>query len=235
MPHPPDVLVVTAMPREAKALRALGAVACGTRAAAGCTLDALLRARPPAAVVITGVCGGLDPSLRPGDAILASALLASGRPDLAPGAALLDAARSALRSGAVRFVTSPVLTVDAPLTPRPARTGAWNAYGAVAVDMETYDLAAAASARGAPWLALRVVLDPTHHELPPSLRAWSGETDRQVALRALGRPLEWPAYLRLALQWRIAAASLRRAAPIVTRAASAAAPGGEPRQAATAP
>ena len=111
--------------------------------------------------------------------------------------------------------------MDAPLTPRASRDAARATDGAAAVDMETHDLASAAISADVPWLAVRVVLDPTTDELPPSLRAWSGERDRAVALRALRHPGEWPAYLRLARQWRIAAASMQRAVPAVLAAIDA--------------
>ena len=55
----------------------------------------------------------------------------------------------------------------------------------------------------------------------PSLRAWSGERDRTVALRALLHPREWPAYARLARQWRIAAASMQPALPPIVAAIDA--------------
>ena len=87
--------------------------------------------------------------------------------------------------------------------------------------METHDLAAAAIASRLPWLIVRIVLDPTTDELPPSLRAWSGERDRTVALRALLHPREWPAYVRLARQWRVAAASMQRALPPIAIAIEA--------------
>jgi hypothetical protein len=85
--------------------------------------------------------------------------------------------------------------------------------------METYAFAQAADAHGVPWLALRAVVDPARDGLPRSLRDWNGESDGDVVRSALRRPLEWPAYARLAFGMRRAMGALRSAAPQVVLAA----------------
>ena len=94
-------LILTAMPREARALRPLDAIACGTTPHARANAERAIAARDPAAVIIAGVCGGLDPSLRPGDVILATIVHSPGRDALAPPPHLLDAARHALDAAAI--------------------------------------------------------------------------------------------------------------------------------------
>ena len=220
----PPPLILTAMPRETRALRPLAALPCGTRPHARAIAERAIRDRSPRTVIIAGVCGGLDPALRPGDVVVATTIHAPGLATITPAPHLIDPARHALEARAIAHSAAPLLTVDSPLSPRASRDAARATYGAAAVDMETHDLAAAAIACGVGWIAVRVVLDPTADELPPSLQAWSGERDRDVALRALLRPREWPAYVRLARQWRIAAASMKRAIPAVAAAIEALTP-----------
>lgn len=210
-------LVVTAMPREAAGL-GHGAVACGAGQRAASVLEALLRERTPALVVIAGVCGGLDPSLAPGDLVLARRLVSPDGGELSPRRDVFEAARRAMRARRLPFVSSALLTQPRPAATRADKTRLWNEHGAAGVDMETYAMARASEAAGVPWLALRAVLERAAEPLPRSLRAWDGNADAAVARGAAMRPWEWPAYLRLALQMRRAIVSLRAALPAVLTA-----------------
>lgn len=210
-------LIVTAMPREAAGL-GHGAVACGAGERAAPRLEALLRERTPALVVIAGVCGGLDPSLGPGDLVLARRVLSPDGGELSPRRDVFEAARRAMRARRLAFVSSALLTQPRPAATREEKTDLWNAHGAAGVDMETYAMARIAEAAGVPWLALRAVLERVAEPLPRSLRAWDGDADAAVARGAAMRPWEWPAYVRLALQMRRAMRSLRAALPPVLSA-----------------
>ncbi|HEY7801033.1 MAG TPA: hypothetical protein VIE40_00030 [Dehalococcoidia bacterium] len=173
------------------------------------------------AVLIAGVCGGLDPSLAPGTLILGRKIVAEGRPELAPSGGLFAAARTALRGQRTPFVSSLLLTVDRPLASGDAKRDAWNTYGAAGVDMESYELAEALDAAGVPWLALRSVLDPAGSVLPAPVARWTSESDdREIARAALTTPRDWPAYARLALELRSSLRALRRGVPVVTGAVS---------------
>ncbi len=175
----------------------------------------------PTAVLIAGVCGGLDPSLAPGTLILGRKIVAEGRPELTPSGGLFAAARAALRAQRTPFVSSLLLTVARPLATASEKRDAWNTYGAAGVDMESYELAQALDAAGVPWLALRSVLDPAGSVLPAPVARWTSEADdREIARAALTTPRDWPAYARLALELRSALAALRRGAPVVTAALS---------------
>jgi nucleoside phosphorylase len=198
-------------------------VVCGAAAVARERIGRVLDEIRPSAIVLAGVCGGLDPSLSPGDLVLARSVLVPGRPELVPASPLLDTVRGALRRSGWPFVTAPLLTVERPLGSRREKTDVWNATGAAGVDMESHAVAAAARERGIPWIVLRAVLDPAGSELPVSLRSWTGEGDEPTVLAvAATRPWEWSAYLRLAFAWRRAAAALRAAAPTAAAALSAA-------------
>ncbi|HXH84250.1 MAG TPA: hypothetical protein VNN07_15195 [Candidatus Tectomicrobia bacterium] len=211
-------LIVAPTAREARAIGA-SVIACGAGERARESAARLLDEVRPAAVVLLGVCGGLDPSLMPGDLVLARRVLASDGRELAPEIALVDGVRAALRRRGFSFVTAPLLTVDRPLAGRRPKAEVWNATGAAGVDMESYSVAEAACERSVPWIALRGVLDASEASLPTAIRNWTGEGDERRALaNAAARPWEWPAYLRLALAWRSALRSLREAMPVVTAA-----------------
>lgn len=194
-------------------------VVCGAAAVVGERIGRVLDELRPPAIVLAGVCGGLDPSLSPGDLVLARSVVVPGRPELVPASPILDKVRGALRRSDWSFVTAPLLSVERPLGSRSEKTDVWNATGAAGVDMESYAVAAAARERGIPWIVLRAVLDAAGSELPASLRSWTGEGDEPGMLTvATARPWEWPAYLGLAFAWRRAAATLRTAAPVAVTA-----------------
>jgi nucleoside phosphorylase len=211
------VLIVAPTEREARSIRR--ARSCGAGAAARDGLARLLDAERPSAVLIAGWCGGLDPSLAPGDLILSRSVVAPGNPELLPRPLVLDAARRELRRRRLRFVSSRLLTVERPVARRSAKVDLWNEFGAAGVDMETYYLAAELEARRIPWLAVRVVLDPAGWDLPDSLASWTAEGDERAAIRrAVLRPWEWLGYARLALALPNAERSLRRAAAFASSA-----------------
>lgn len=220
-----NVLLVAPTSREARAI-GREVHACGAGSMAPQTVARLLDDTRPAVIVLAGVCGGLDPSLSPGDLVLACRLIAPGRPEIAPETSLLDTVRGALRRSAWPFVTAPLVSVERPLASRADKTDTWNATGAAGVDMETYAVAAAAQERGIAWIALRAVLDPAGTALPRSLRFWTPEGEPWLIAAAAIRPWEWPGYARLALAWRAATRSLRLALPAVAQAAARACPPG---------
>jgi nucleoside phosphorylase len=173
----------------------------------------------PSVVVLAGFCGGLDPSIAAGGLILVRRVLADGQEEIEPDLALFEAARRALRDRGRAFVSSRVLTVDAPLSTRVAKTDLWNVHGAGGVDMETYWVAEAARSQGVPWIALRAVLDTAHESLPQAVRDWRRESDEGAVMRsAARRPQDWAAYARLALHMRKARRSLKLALPVVLHA-----------------
>ncbi len=124
-----------------------------------------------ALMVSAGCAGGLDPTLLPGDLVLATALNGDGARGSMPTDARYraDAMHVAAKAG-LRTVEGPVVcsaTVLATATEKRAAAAA----GAIAVDMEGAPVAAAAAARGVPVLSVRTVLDGAEHAVvvPPGL------------------------------------------------------------------
>jgi 4-hydroxy-3-methylbut-2-enyl diphosphate reductase len=136
-------------------------------------------------VAIAGIAGGLAPSARPGDVVVASVLLhVDGRTVRPlPGAPLLAAA---LRRDGLTVHVGPVVSSERPVTGI-ARSELAHRSGALAVDMESAWLAAMAGEL--PLAVVRTVADTGSHPLvhPETLR----HTRRALAsLRAVTPALE---------------------------------------------
>ena len=109
--------------------------------------------RETGAVAVAGVCGGVDPGLRPGDVVVATSVRREvGSERELPGAEAL--ARAVRRLG-LRCVPGVILSVER--LARDARRAAAGHAGVVAVDMESAWLVE--PARGRPVAVLRVVAD----------------------------------------------------------------------------
>lgn len=156
------LLVAAPLRLEAWALRRAGTgarvIRCGMGMRRSLRAQPLLRADPAPALAIAGLAGALDPSLAPGDVVVASALQApDGRClDLDAAALLHGLRRAGLPARAGRVASAERAVTGA------ARAGL-AASGACAVDMESFWLAEAAAGR--PLAVVRVILDGPRHEL----------------------------------------------------------------------
>ena len=179
--------VVAPMRVEQAALRGLAAVRGGMGR----------RARPVAGpVLIAGVAGALTDDLRPGDIVVATAILGGARPIAVPGAPLLAAA---LRRHGLTVHLGPILTAPKVVDGPAARVEAART-GAIAVDTESALLAATASSVAvvrsivdtpdAPLRTLGVVPRGVRalralHRCVPAIREWAAALgDREVVLAA---------------------------------------------------
>jgi len=117
---------------------------------------AAIEAEQPALVVSCGFCGALSPSLRAGDLVLATAVRgANGERLQAPD----------LPIALPRAVRGEIACAERVLA-TPEEKRALGAGGALAVDLESAQVARAAAAAGVPWLALRAVVDDARTSLP---------------------------------------------------------------------
>jgi len=186
-----DLLVVTALRSERIAItrRLPGArlARCGMGPARALEWLADFGGGRPDAVAIAGVAGGLDPALRPGDVVVATEVRGPrGRTVLRGGAPLV----AALRGLGLRVRSGPILTHDhvvggADEREELARTGA------LAVDMESADIASAFAHRNVPVAVVRVIVDTAATPLLRPATLVSGVRALRV-LRRLGPALsEW--------------------------------------------
>jgi hopanoid-associated phosphorylase len=130
-------------------------------------LDTLLEARAAKAhgIISIGIAGGLAPGLRPGDWILAEAILADGVPmrtDVSWTTRLAERLPEPAKGM--------LLGADAIVMEAAEKADLHRTTGALAVDMESHVVARVARRHGLAFAAARVVSDPAHRTLPPAAR-----------------------------------------------------------------
>ncbi len=167
-------------------------------------------------LVSFGICGGLDPELRPGDLLLADTILtgdgtrhpASGEQNRILEARLADLG--------LDIVTGPLLGQDRPLVSAADKSTRFAATAALAVDMESHGVARAAEAAGLPFLTLRAIADPAARSLPQAALKAIGPDGRLQLFSAIAamylRPWESLALVRLAYETRLAFDTLEKVA-----------------------
>jgi adenosylhomocysteine nucleosidase len=160
-------------------------------------------------IISFGVAGGLDPELECGRWVVADAIIA--------GAARFETDRrwtGALMQCLAYGKAASIAGSDSPLIDPETKRTLQQRSRAAAVDMESHIAAEIAQARGVPFVACRVIIDPAGRTLPPAALAAQrsdGSLDiTRVAEGVLRAPSQVPALLRLALDARTARASLAR-------------------------
>jgi hopanoid-associated phosphorylase len=164
------------------------------------------------AVVSFGLAGGLDPSLRPGDIVIAKDVL-FGSVNSATDATMTAVFAERLTRGraapiSARIVGSDVVVGD------PADKAALRRAGVAAVDMESHVAAEFAAKHGLPFGVVRVICDSAERALPPladSALGAKGRIDLSAILGSLARnPSQISALVGTGRDFAAAVASLRR-------------------------
>jgi adenosylhomocysteine nucleosidase len=166
LPSSANVLIVSGLKREAAILAGPGRTTlCGDAS----TLRARLAeaaSLKPSLVVSWGLCGGLDPRLRPGDLILGAEVVADEGAVRTDDAVTLSLAQR-LGGAGVRVSVQRLAASNAPVLTAAAKTDLRRASGAAAVDMESLIAGRYALEQRAPFAILRAVSDPAERDLPP--------------------------------------------------------------------
>jgi adenosylhomocysteine nucleosidase len=160
-------------------------------------------------IISFGVAGGLDTNLRPGDWVVASAIVES------------DTTRStdAVWSGKLRDAIkgasfAPIVGVDAPVAEPEHKRALHRTTGAAAVDMESHVVARVAAAHGLAFTALRVIVDPADRAIPPAALLGMGtgvRADSVAVLREVfARPAQLSSLLRVSLDAYVARSEMLR-------------------------
>ncbi len=118
----------------------------------------------PSLVVSWGLCGGLDPRLRPGDLILGAEVVSD---DSVIQTVLAGTSLLAQRLVGVRVTVERLAASDAPVLTADAKAHLRRVTGAAAVDMESLIAGQYAREQGVPFAILRAVSDPAERTLPP--------------------------------------------------------------------
>jgi adenosylhomocysteine nucleosidase len=131
----------------------------------------LLDRYPLSCVISFGFAGALAPELGAGDLVVYREMVGPDGLEIGPphisDPAMVDLAVAARLEGGIRLHCGCGLTLER-LVSRPDEKGALGrTFGAMAVDMESYWVAAMATERRVPFLAVRAISDRLSQSLPP--------------------------------------------------------------------
>jgi hypothetical protein len=208
VPNAKAVIAVVGLAIEARIAGMAAIIADGDRTASNLR-DAIRKGAR--GIISFGVCGGLDPKLRPGKVVIASSVFA-GKHEAYPSD--LPWAQELLRviPGAGY---SPIAGVATPMTSFEERRDFHATTGAVAADMESQIVARIAAEFRIPFAACRVVLNPAHRILPRAALIRIGPAGkprlRKIGGSVVSDPRQLPGLSRLAVDAVIAVRALRRA------------------------
>jgi hopanoid-associated phosphorylase len=213
LPPSASVLIVCGLKREAAILKGPGRTTlCGDASNLRLRL-AEAASRRPSLVVSWGLCGGLDPRLRPGDLILGAEVVSDEGAVRADEAVTSSLAQRLGHAGA-RVVVERVAASDAPVLTAAAKGELRRATGAAGVDMESLIAGQFALEQRAPFAILRAVADPAERDLPPLvLKAVDpdGGVDAAAVIGAFLRsPSQFAGLRALAADSRAALRALKR-------------------------
>ena len=187
------------------------AAACAERARAGARR---LLSEGAGALVSFGIAGGLDPSLTPGDLVIAERVVSPDGHTIAVDLDLRARWQGAAEAAELRAVGGGLLGTARPLASVADKRACHRSSGAAAVDMESHAVAGIAAEAGVPFVAVRAIADPAGRPLPRAAAGSIGPDGRprigHVVLGVCLRPWEVPALLRLRRDTDAALASLRR-------------------------
>jgi hopanoid-associated phosphorylase len=166
LPPSANVLIVCGLKREAAMLAGPGrATVCGDAATLRARLAEAAGLRP-SLVVSWGLCGGLDPRLRPGDLILGAEVV-WGDGAIKTDEAVTSSLTRRLVDAGTAVAVEPVAAADAPVLTSSAKAELRRATGAAAVDMESLAAGRFALKQRIPFAILRAIADPAERDLPP--------------------------------------------------------------------
>lgn len=133
-------------------------------------------------IISAGVCGGLDPFLKPGDLVVPESVLGPGGERLNVTPSFHRAAQSV---GGAPVHTGSILTARSVAATPAEKRELREMSGAVAVDMESSIILEAAQAAGCPSLVVRGVSDDARHALSRDLTSLVSPEGRLCRGRAV--------------------------------------------------
>jgi hypothetical protein len=220
LPPSANILVVCGLKREAAIIGGPGRTTlCGDAGTlrAGLAEAANLR---PSLVVSWGLCGGLDPKLRPGDLILGAEVVSHEgalRTDEAVTASLAER----LVGVGARVVVERLAASDAPVLTAAAKADLRHVTEAAGVDMESLIAGQYALKHRAPFAILRAVADGAERDLPPlasrAVDSHGGINAQAVIGELIRSPGQFAGLRALAVDSRAAFQTLKRCGSLLPR------------------
>jgi len=138
------------------------------------------------AVVSVGLAGGLDPTLRSGDILIADAIVENSE-TLPTDQRFAQALTQGISACGNKVVNGALYGADAIILSVEEKARLHATTQAMAVDMESHIAAHFARRRKLPFVACRIISDPAHRALPPLvLKAITPQGDVDIKKIALG-------------------------------------------------
>jgi adenosylhomocysteine nucleosidase len=150
-------------------------------------------------VVSAGTCGALDPTLAAGNLVVPRTVIGPDGSRVGVDPVAHERTVMAVMTAGWAACTEPLATVTEIVGTPAAKAALRAATGAVAVDMESTIVLAAAAEQGIPAIVVRGVADTAHQALPRELTALVDDAGRTSAVRAAGLLARRPGLLRSAL------------------------------------
>lgn len=208
--RPPTVIAFVGMNFEARIAAGSGVLVFSRNSRRELSLAAKSAARLGYRGIISfGVAGGLASNLRPGDWVVASAIVESDT------TRATDAVWSGRLRDAIKECSyAPIIGSDTPIAEPATKRALHRTTGAAAVDMESHVVARIAAAHGLAFTALRVIVDPADRTIPPAALVGMGSgprADGVAVLRELiARPSQLSALVRVSLDAYVARCEMQR-------------------------
>jgi hopanoid-associated phosphorylase len=209
--------VITGLRAEARCLRGVQVtiVCSGARPGRARAEARRLLAEGAAGLMSFGLAAGLAPELRPGDLVVADAVSLPQGQRLSTDAAWRDRLLAALARAGIAAQVGTVAGIERLLVTPDQKRAVRAATDALAADMESHAVAEQAGAAGKPFLVVRAISDAAGQTLPAIARSFlgpEGQIRPAPLVRALARPSELAALLRLGLDTRRALGRLHQVA-----------------------
>ncbi|MGY2918149.1 adenosylhomocysteine nucleosidase [Bradyrhizobium sp. USDA 3262] len=200
---PRPVLIVTGLVQEARIAAGPGMIVICSSSDPQQLRELLATLDPTTfrGVISFGVAGGLDPSLKSGDVVVATEVMSGDTRFLAASALNEEMIASAALKRR-RIVRGGLAGVEEVIAAKACKAALRSMTGAAAVDMESHIAAAYAAKAGIPFAALRVISDPAHRALPELAKSAvkpNGDIDLRKVLRGIARNPRIPRFRRSAL------------------------------------
>jgi hopanoid-associated phosphorylase len=203
------IVAVCGMEREARIAAGAGVVTV-VAGSSGRLRERLESALADARGVISiGIAGALSPQLKPGDVVVAAAIVAGAKRFAADGE--WSARLVARLPGAM---LAPIAGTNALIATAAEKARMFDETGALAADMESHVAAELAQSRGLPFASLRVVADAATSDLPACASVALTPEGKVNLAAVLGSVMKWPGQipqiLRMARESNAAFAALFR-------------------------